>query len=149
MNEVTIADLVVNEGDVLWFISEEDAATLTNPLPDDMPLSNNTTYYAVVVGNGGCVSETFAVQVTVVLDNEKFDRTKLNYYPNPTNNVLNIEYISNIESVEIYNTIGQLVSVQEFNSNQVTVDMSKLSSGTYMLKLQIDGYQQLIKVMKK
>src|SRR5690606_2595149 len=114
-----------------------------------MPLDDGRTYYAVIVSENGCVSEPFAVTVTVTLGNEKFDRARLVYYPNPTQGVLNIEYVETIESVEVYNAIGQLVSVQEFDSNQVAVDMHQLSNGTYLLKLHIDGYQQLIKVMKR
>ena len=148
INEVTIADLVVNEADVLWFAHEDDAATLTNPLESDMPLSDGTTYYAVIVSDNGCVSDVFAVTVTVTLGNNKFDRAKLAYYPNPTQGILNIQYAETIERVEIYNTIGQLVGTQDFSSNQITVDMGNLSNGTYLLKLHIDGYQQLIKVVK-
>lgn len=148
IDEITIADLVVNEEGVLWFAHADDAATLTNPLQSDMPLANNTTYYAVLVSDNGCVSEPFAVTVTVTLGNAKFDRAKLVYYPNPTQGMLTIQYTDTIESVEIYNTVGQLVGTQEFNNNQITVDMSGLSNGTYLLKLHIDGYQQLIKVVK-
>lgn len=148
INEVTIADLVVNEADVLWFAHEDDAATLTNPLESDMPLSDGTTYYAVIVSDNGCVSDAFAVTVTVTLGSNKFDRAKLAYYPNPTQGILNIQYAETIERVEIYNTIGQLVGTQDFSSNQITVDMGNLSNGTYLLKLHIDGYQQLIKVVK-
>lgn len=148
IDEITIADLVVNEEGVLWFAHADDAATLTNPLQSDMPLANNTTYYAVLVSDNGCVSEPFAVTVTVTLGNAKFDRAKLVYYPNPTQGMLTIQYTDTIESVEIYNAVGQLVGTQEFNNNQITVDMSGLSNGTYLLKLHIDGYQQLIKVVK-
>src|SRR5690606_14416169 len=147
-NEVTISDLVVNEDDVLWFAHEDDAATLTNPLESDMPLEDGATYYAVIVSENDCISEPFAVTVTVTLGNEKFDRAQLAYYPNPTQGILNIRYTDTIEKVEIYNTIGQLVATQEFSSNQIAVDMHQLSNGTYLLKLHIDGYQQLIKVVK-
>ena len=148
-NEITLSDLVVNEDNVLWFAHEEDIPTLTNPLLDYMPLENGRTYYAVIVSDAGCVSNPLAVTVTVTLGNERFDRAQLAYYPNPTQGVLNIRYTDTIEKVEIYNTIGQLVATQEFNSNQVMVDMHQLSNGTYLLKLHIDGQQQFIKVIKK
>src|SRR5690606_13120200 len=144
INEVTVSDLVVNEDNVLWFAHED----LTNPLDPETPLSDGATYYAVIVSDAGCVSEPFAVTVTVTLGNEKLDRAQLVYYPNPTQGILNIRYTDTIEKVEIYNTIGQLVATQEFSSNQIAVDMHQLSNGTYLLKLHIDGYQQLIKVVK-
>ena len=149
INEVTIADLVVNEENVLWFAHPDDAATLTNPLQSNMPLANNTTYYAVIVNDYGCVSDYLAVTVTVVLGEKRFDRAKLHYYPNPTQGILYIEYANIIENVEVYNAVGQLVKSQDFDSNKVTLDINELSNGTYLLKLSINGQQQLIKVMKK
>src|SRR5690606_26131162 len=70
INEVTVADLVANEDGVLWFAHADDAVTLTNPLQPDMPLTNDTTYYGVIVSDNDCVSEIFTVTVTVTLGNE-------------------------------------------------------------------------------
>ena len=54
---------------------------------------------------------------------------------NPATNELNINLKSVIEinSIQIYNTIGQLVSVQ--TGNALKVDVSHLKTGNYFIKI--------------
>lgn len=53
-------------------------------------------------------------------------------YPNPVNNVLNIETELKLQSVEIYNTQGQKV----LSSNQNQINVSDLAAGMYMVRIQ-------------
>ena len=57
-------------------------------------------------------------------------------YPNPTSHQLNIVLNQNIEikSINIYNTLGQLLLV---NTNQ-SIDVSQLKAGTYFIKIVSD-----------
>jgi len=57
----------------------------------------------------------------------------VNLYPNPVKNTLHISKITNIKSLEIYSIQGQVMLMQK--SQFETVDMSKLSSGLYFVKL--------------
>lgn len=61
----------------------------------------------------------------------------LTLYPNPVKNNLNIETkdIIEIESINIYNALGQLL--QEFSNTQSTklIDVSNLASGNYFVKI--------------
>lgn len=61
-------------------------------------------------------------------------------YPNPVNNVLNIETKQAIEvsSINIYNALGQLVLVVPNAQNVVKVDVSSLSAGNYFIKINSD-----------
>lgn len=54
-------------------------------------------------------------------------------YPNPTNDVLNIELPQNTEgpSIEIFNTMGNMVS----KTKQLNVDVSGLSTGIYFVQI--------------
>ena len=58
-------------------------------------------------------------------------------YPNPVNNVLNISSKESIEisSINIYNTLGQLVLVIPNAQNTKTVNVSSLTSGNYFIKI--------------
>lgn len=59
---------------------------------------------------------------------------KLALYPNPVTSELNIETAnSTIEKVAVYNLIGQMVKSIEGDAR--TIDMSNLSSGTYLVKI--------------
>lgn len=67
---------------------------------------------------------------------EKSIDNDLILYPNPVKNTLNIQNsdTKTIEKVSIFNLIGQLVKTAE--GKQRTIDVSDLSSGTYLVKLQ-------------
>ncbi|NME71737.1 T9SS type A sorting domain-containing protein [Flammeovirga aprica] len=58
-------------------------------------------------------------------------------YPNPTSGMLQISgLISEAKSVSVLNMIGQIQLHKKVNSNQINLDVSALSVGTYILKLE-------------
>lgn len=60
---------------------------------------------------------------------------KMVLYPNPVTNELNISLDNGmIESIDIYTVVGQLVKSIKGNSN--TIDLSNLSNGNYLIKIQ-------------
>ena len=53
-------------------------------------------------------------------------------YPNPADDVLNIETTLNIKSIEILNVQGQRV----LTSTQKQINVSHLPAGTYMVRME-------------
>lgn len=85
-------------------------------------------------------------EVNTFLANDNFTgNLKFSMYPNPANNILNIEIEKEIQSVEIYSLQGQKV----FSGNDKTIDIANLSSGIYMIKVEDENgaiaTQKLIK----
>jgi hypothetical protein len=77
-----------------------------------------------------------ATTTIAALNNPSFEFTNyFSLYPNPTANELNISLKSAIEinSIQIYNTIGQLVTVQ--TGNALKADVSNLKTGNYFIKI--------------
>ncbi|MDO5760322.1 MAG: T9SS type A sorting domain-containing protein [Bacteroidota bacterium] len=66
---------------------------------------------------------------TSSLENEI--ESKFLVYPNPANNVLNIETIDNIQNISIINSIGQEV----LTSNSTRINIENLNSGVYFLNI--------------
>lgn len=66
-------------------------------------------------------------------------------YPNPTNNNINILSNSTVEKAIIYDLNGRLISEYQVN----TINISQLETGTYFLKIYIDGKTYVQKIMKK
>ncbi|WP_333695726.1 GEVED domain-containing protein [Flavobacterium sp.] len=146
--DATIADLVVTGNDVEWYASEADALNGANALTVTTQLVNGQTYYAVQTSDQGCRSASFAVTVTVTLGANSFDLAGLKYYPNPVTNVLQVEYTAPIVSLELYNMIGQKVSFQNVNALQGSLEMGKLPTGTYFVKVQTENASKTIKIVK-
>jgi endoglucanase len=74
-----------------------------------------------------------------ILANQSFSASNIKMYPNPATNVVNIEALSNIEKVSVYNMLGQEVMAKNNTSQTVVLDVANLQSGIYIVKTVIDG----------
>lgn len=77
-----------------------------------------------------------ATTTIAALNNPSFEFANyFSLYPNPTKSEININLKSAIEinSIQIYNTIGQLVTLQ--TGNALKVDVSHLKTGNYFIKI--------------
>lgn len=61
---------------------------------------------------------------------------ELNIYPNPSNGIFNIQSASNIQKIEVFDVIGNIVSEKTPNSKQETINLNGVKSGLYILKVQ-------------
>ncbi|WP_309640295.1 T9SS type A sorting domain-containing protein [Flavobacterium sp.] len=71
-------------------------------------------------------------------------------YPNPVKDILNIETKKTIEvtSVNIYNTLGQLVLVIPNAQQTKSVDVSSLKTGNYLMKINSNKGSSSVKFVK-
>lgn len=79
---------------------------------------------------------------------ESSTKNKLQLYPNPFTDVLNISDVKDVKSISIVDISGRLVkSIEKPNS---TLQLRELNSGMYVVILNMnDGSKQSIKVIKK
>jgi hypothetical protein len=105
------------------------------------------TYTLSVYNLSGClVASTFTVDFSTGVDQVPAEDNALNVFPNPSGGVFNVEYISeqsNAVCIELINTLGEIISVNEFDvsvvrKNEMKLNLSKLSNGIYYLKVR-DG----------
>ena len=77
-------------------------------------------------------------------------------YPNPFNNTFLIHHSAveppvDLQSVQVFNSAGQLVWDKSYNGNaarQITVDLKQLASGLYILKMTYTNKTILEKLVK-
>ena len=100
--------------------------------------------YAVIITDSNCQDP----QTSTCYDVNTLGLSDINvpfvvkFYPNPVKEELNISLNQSFENanLQIYSISGQLI--EEFNANNklhLNVDMSRYSSGTYILKVYADG----------
>ena len=150
--DATIEDIEVTAEDgavVIWYASEEDAIAGVNPLAVGTELTDGTTYYATQTIDGCESDAVLAVTVGVVLGRDDFNINNFSYYPNPVSDVLNISYNTEITSVTVFNLLGQQMMAKTPNTNEVKLDMSVLSDGTYLVSVTAGNTVKTIKVIKK
>jgi hypothetical protein len=128
---------------LVWYATLADATAGTNALSGTAVLVDGNTYYGVSV-NGTCRSSALAVNVTVVLGSSSFDLSQLAYYPNPVKDIFNVKYNKEIISLDVYDLSGRKIIEIKPNTLDVQINMAKLSSAMYIVRLQsIDGITEL------
>src|SRR5690606_6047967 len=138
----TLADLVVEGENLQWYAD----ADLTEALEETHIAEDDTTYY-VTQTIGVCTSEALAVTVDVTLGRTDFETFAFRFYPNPVGDVLNLTSNSEISQINLFNMLGQKVTVVA-NANNTQVDMSGLPTGNYIITVTIEGVTKTFKVVK-
>ena len=79
------------------------------------------------------------------------DMAALEVYPNPTQDILNIEMEHNGKSsIKLYDISGkEVMYIQTNKTYQTNIDISTLPSGMYYLKAEGDTWQAGKKIMKR
>lgn len=132
----TIEDIVVDPSDVTWFATESDAINNTNPLPAGTVLVDGETYWAASI-DGLCISDPLDVTITILLGLTEFQHHGIYVYPNPATEVLNLNSTQlELERVAIFNVLGSKLTELEVTLQEFAIDLSSLSSGMYILKVQ-------------
>lgn len=70
------------------------------------------------------------------------------YYPNPTNGLLSLQSINNIDSVTIFNLLGQKVMDVNVNATTSELNISNLKTGTYIMQVTVEGETGTFRVLK-
>lgn len=155
----------ISEGNKVEFIFEN----INLPFDD----ANNDGYVAFKIKTKPTlkVGDTFANEANIYFDynfpiltnkaTSKFQTTLSNpdfefsnyfsLYPNPVNDVLNINAKQDIElqSLEIYDILGQLVIAVPNAKSVSNIDVSKLRTGNYFIKVKSDKGSSSMKFIKK
>ncbi len=143
----TLADLdvtVEGGGDLVWYADE----ALTTELPATTVLTDGMTYYAVTATET-CQSafEPFTVNMTMGLSSGNMPG--LVYYPNPLQDTFTVSYTGTLDSITVYNMLGQPVIINNAKAAYAELNTSGLTAGTYLVKV-ISGTQaRSIKVVKQ
>ncbi|MFH0865277.1 MAG: T9SS type A sorting domain-containing protein [Bacteroidota bacterium] len=121
---------------ILYYLIEAVRPTPCNP---SFKKADN---YSSTISNVACTNLS---GIPVINSNEG-----ILIYPNPGEGIITIlfsELANKSTSVEILNSLGQLVYADIMNTNTKNIDVSKLSKGIYSLKLTIAGKSYFEKVV--
>jgi uncharacterized delta-60 repeat protein len=81
---------------------------------------------------------------------EDYNRdNSLKVYPNPTNSIINIQSDFTINTIELYDIQGRILSTSLENSNDVNFDISKRQNGLYFLKIKTEKGIKVVKIVKE
>jgi len=88
------------------------------------------------------------VKSVLGISDYQIDNT-ISYYPNPVKDVLYVNSKNNLKGISIYDTNGRMLLNTELIENQVqeNIDVSKLGSGVYFIKIVSDKGQFIDKLV--
>lgn len=96
-------------------------------------------------GSPSIVMNAFIDKGTLSVDGNKSQEVNFRVYPNPTSQIINIEsYKEDIQSIKIYNLRGAEV-LKYINTDNNSMNISQLSSGIYILKINEKHLYKIIK----
>ena len=130
--------------------SQGFVAFKVKPLPtvqlDDVVANKADIYFDF---NAAIVTNTVYTRFVDELGVSDFETLKVVAYPNPANNILNIQAESSISSIEIMNLLGQTLLTSKGNSNREQVDVSGLSAGNYFVRVVVGDESRVLRIVKK
>lgn len=89
----------------------------------------------------------------LTLSNDKFKQVSKNVrvFPNPTNSKITFKFSegNTLATAELYNVLGKKVRQFTISRNNQTFDVSDLSSGIYLVKINADNTSKTIKLVKQ
>ena len=105
----------------------------------------SVTYNVSDVSGNEATEVTRTVTVTEVLGLGSTEINSVSIYPNPTASKWTIESSRVINTLTLFNLLGQKVLDQTVNDTKVNIDANNLKAGVYMLKMNKNILKRVIK----
>jgi len=110
-----------------------------------------TEYDVYVKANCSTNGSAWAGPITFTTEDElgisDFNKNQFKLYPNPVNDVVNVSYKTEIDSISIYSITGQLVYDNVIHTSSAQINVSHLSSGLYILEANVEGNKVRFKII--
>src|SRR5690606_82613 len=94
-------------------------------------------------------TNTWTTEFVTALGTQQHSLANVAVYPNPSTGIINVRSESMIENLSINDVTGKKIMTRDFNSNDVSVDISNLSNGIYFMSIQSGKQQQTVRIVKQ
>ena len=92
---------------------------------------------------------SIVVGANSTLSTIEVERTEFAVFPNPSKDNWSVRSTSNINSITVYDALGQRVSVQSPDSLEATIDGGQLQTGMYFARIQGENGSDTIRLIKE
>jgi alpha-tubulin suppressor-like RCC1 family protein len=104
------------------------------------------------LGNNSTSSSNVPIAITcpTTLNVALFEDTEFSFYPNPTNNVINITNQNEIlNQINVYDMFGRLLKSQKGNNENEQINIQDLPNAIYILEINTEKAKHSVQVVKK
>ncbi len=150
-NSITLVDQTITANQTGALYQWIDCAN-NNPIAGEVNQSFIATAvngnYAVIVTIGNCSDTSDCVNIDLSgLDN--LYANSILIYPNPTDDIVNIEWEGKIELIEVTDVRGRLVErIDNLSGQAVKINLTKHEAGVYFIRLQNQNGSSVYDIMK-
>lgn len=125
-----------------WIFNE--STNTINNIPELNYISYNIVYnqelYYTYIGQVWKYANSLSIEPII-------NTPKIDLYPNPSSDFVNLRSSDEIENISIYDVNGRFIANPKFNNQQI--DISKLQRGTYLIKINFEGNTVTKKIFRK
>jgi hypothetical protein len=137
---------------VTWNATNQPLVTGTREIID-LSSYTGTVQFAIFASDGAVGGQDYDFHVGLfVIDgaagNGDVDSFEFNYYPNPTNNVVNFNGQQVIDGIIVRNLLGQQLLVAKPNATSTSIDLSSFPSGLYLIEVASGEQSRVVKVLR-
>jgi len=128
-------------------LDEYSGSTIPDPITSSHPTGALTFVFDSDVSSTRSGYEILT-SCSTPLGMDTVSKSKFTYFPNPVNNVLSIKAQASIDSITVYNMLGQTIVKSTPNTTTTAVDMSGLQTGAYFVQVAINNSIETVRVIK-
>ncbi|MBE0647897.1 MAG: choice-of-anchor J domain-containing protein [Bacteroidales bacterium] len=89
------------------------------------------------------------MEVPVGIDPPEAKEVGIRLFPNPVHGFLNIQSVSELVSVQVFNTVGQTVYTSQASGNTMQINTQSLETGLYIVQIRTENGFETQKFMKR
>lgn len=142
--EPSVANTTIGKGYITFQVKPKPGYSVGDIIP------NTASIYFDF--NPAIVTNTFNTEFVTTLSVTNFESESFAVYPNPTTGALTILSKSNnklINNVVVSDVLGKTIQVNSFKTSNAVLDLSNLNRGVYFVKVQSEGLEKVMKVIKQ
>ncbi len=131
---VNFTNSSTNASTYYWTFGDGTFSTMSNPSHTYVA---DGDYVVTLVATNSCGSDT--IQQTIHVEASGIDAnvlTNINVYPNPANEIINVEFENELASnIVVYSIDGKEILSKTFMDKVCSLDISSLEKGAYLLRI--------------
>ncbi len=109
-------------------------------------LTGSSTIIGLFNGGGDQISWSSATGALIGIADVALEG--FSFFPNPTTGTISLKSVKNIDTVLIFNLLGQKVLGAKIDATSSNLDVSRLNVGTYIMQVSVEGKTGTYKILK-
>ena len=149
-NMVSVEITCATEGASIYYTIDGTTPTENATLYDNSFIHTDVEFTIKVIAVKEGMANSLVASYTYIPAGVNEHEINVSVYPNPTTGQFRIQNSEfRIQSVEVYDVFGKLISSTEVNDNDVTIDVSNYNNGVYFTRIHTDEGTVTKKVVKQ